>query len=175
MADKKLNEVTANATVDYVIGTLNDGSTVRISKADLRRAVMNLESMGVGRTPGSNWVRIAKTVSTSVNGNAFIVMVWRNYNTGQNESYTFSVNTMYNKAYVTQLSGGCCMTSNRRLTKVRVTGNTGSTFFFDIYLNSTTDPNEYRWIVIGGASALTTWESTPAAGANSKELETTDM
>lgn len=175
MADKKLNEVTANATVDYVIGTLNDGSTVRISKADLRRAVMNLESMGVGRTPGSNWLRIAKTVSTSVDGNAFIVMVWRNYNTGQNESYTFSVNTMYNKAYVTQLSGGCCMTSNRRLTKVRVTGNNASTFYFDIYLKSTTDPNEYRWIVIGGASALTTWESNPTAGANSKELETTDM
>lgn len=35
MADKKLNEVTANATVDYVIGTLEDGSTVRISKSDL--------------------------------------------------------------------------------------------------------------------------------------------
>lgn len=42
MADKKLNEVTANATVDYVIGTLNDGSTVRISKADLAAVVGGL-------------------------------------------------------------------------------------------------------------------------------------
>lgn len=40
MADKKLNEVTANATVDYVIGTLNDGSTVRISKANLATVVL---------------------------------------------------------------------------------------------------------------------------------------
>ena len=42
MADKKLNEVTANATVDYVIGTLNDGSTVRISKANLATVVGEL-------------------------------------------------------------------------------------------------------------------------------------
>lgn len=42
MADKKLNEVTANATVDYLIGTLNDGSTVRISKADLATVVGEL-------------------------------------------------------------------------------------------------------------------------------------
>lgn len=45
MADKKLNEVTANATVDYIIGTLNDGSTVRISKSDL--ADVLAEALGV--------------------------------------------------------------------------------------------------------------------------------
>lgn len=175
MADKKLNEVTANATVDYLIGTLNDGSTVRISKADLRKLVLNSGDMGSANKNGSNWVRIASSISTSINGGAFIVMVWRNYNSGQNESYTFSVNFMYNKAYVTQLSGGCCSTSYRRLTKVRCTGNTGGTFHFDIYLSSTNDPNTYNWCVIGGANALTTWESNPTAGANTTELPTTDM
>lgn len=39
MADKKLNEVTANATVDYLIGTLNDGSTVRISMDNLGKVL----------------------------------------------------------------------------------------------------------------------------------------
>lgn len=47
MSDKKLNEVTANATVDYIIGTLNDGSTVRISKSDL--ADVLAEALGVAK------------------------------------------------------------------------------------------------------------------------------
>lgn len=42
MADKKLNEVNANSTVDYVIGTLSNGNVVRISKADLAEVMKGL-------------------------------------------------------------------------------------------------------------------------------------
>ena len=62
MADKKLNEVTANATVDYVIGTLNDGSTVRISKADLAAVVGELLPVASdsqkGLMPAGNFTKL---------------------------------------------------------------------------------------------------------------------
>ena len=61
MADKKLNEVTANATVDYVIGTLNDGSTVRISKDDLAAVVGGLAFPYIKKTNNSSGVLRSKS------------------------------------------------------------------------------------------------------------------
>lgn len=174
MADKKLNEVTANATVDYVIGTLNDGSTVRISRADLRKLVLNTKNMNLLRASGVKWIRIAKSYNASNVGNSFIIMVNSMFNNSPNESYIFAVCVTYSKLYVTQLAGGSCTNSQKSIGKVRATCNSSETAYFDIYLNKTYS-NDYYWTVIGAGESLDGSESDPTAGTNTTELSTTDM
>lgn len=82
MADKKLNEVTANATVDYVIGTLNDGSTVRISKANLAAVLKTLlPTNGIMRLTYDKSITTSDTFQLTIEGTSrYFIVISYDYN-----------------------------------------------------------------------------------------------
>lgn len=154
----------------------NDGSGSGLD-ADLLDGVHAshiLERAYVGNSysqTSTGWFRIAESFSSDAVGIYGMLLLRREYNYANNESYVFSINVTYNQAAsITQISGHA---NNRLIDKIRVTGNTNSgVFYIDIHIATSTTNNGYCWTTIGGFKSLGSWRISPSAGKVVTEFTT---
>lgn len=143
---------------DQVEGIGDLTALTTTNKNNLVEAVNEVNGKTISSTPmtsistGVGWYRIATANGGGVAGKSFIVIVERFYNQSNNESYTFSINTAYNRvSTITQISG---IANFRAISEIRVVNEVGSNVFVDIFYLSP-NINNVRVTVIGnGASAL---------------------
>ena len=132
-----------------------------------------LERRGSGYSEpatATGWFRIAETLVRIDDGATFLLAIERNYNYTNNESYLFSISTSYNGGIsITQLSG---YANTRLITKIRVDWANGKIAYVDLYINTSSIKNEYRWYTIGCAKSYTAWTANPTLVGTAYEFTT---
>lgn len=138
MADKKLNEVTANATVDYLIGTLNDGSTVRISKADLAAVVGGLlpslktVSLKSFKADKDNWYRIAESTVGPNYPSSLVVNISNVYG---NENQKKILMYIAGDGYAENLATVLAKSADNAILKVRIVKKASTESSYKTYID----------------------------------------
>lgn len=135
-------------------------------------AAPSFSSKGVftSRITTIGWKRIARGIITGGGGCNMKVIISRNYNTNNNESYTFSISCAYNgKTSITQISG----TSNQRVvTAIRVVNTISGGIDVDMYYN-TNNNNDFYITVEGNGKPLNIIDA-PSETVGVTEIATTD-
>lgn len=151
----------------------NDGNGSGLD-ADLLDGVQyqNILERSYSKTNSLNstgWYRIAKTLSINGGSISFKLLLARDYNNGNNESYSFdiTINHDSNSASIVQTSG---YANTRLIKKIRVTGDHNSRQYVDIYYDHTLS-NNVKWTTIGCAESISA-ESNAAALTYTTEFET---
>ena len=119
----------------------------------------------------TGWYRIAETTTANNGGISFKLLLIREYNNSNNETYSFDITINHNstQASIVQTSG---YANDRLITKIRVTGNQNMKQYVDIYYNSS-KVNNVRWTTIGCAESIDA-ESNAEALTYTTEFETTN-
>ena len=144
---------TKNGTASIVGNLLERNHTVRY----------NLSATG--------WYRIGTFMNTLNQGNVCFLLVRREYNSQNNESYIFAITTGYSGAItISQLSG---QANVHQMTKIRVdyVNNTSTKPAIDIYM-STANQNNYAFTIIGSAQLSNTATLNPTLIGSQYEYST---
>lgn len=130
--------------------------------------ILERKYSGSADISSEGWYRIGQTKATDGEGTSFMFMIERSYYNTNNESYTFSVNIAYGAAItINQISG---VANTKLISKIRVTGSSGSTYYVDIYINGTAR-NTYYWTSYGQMESYTTATSEPFEESYTCEVE----
>ena len=144
---------TKNGTASLVGNLLERNHTVRY----------NLSATG--------WYRIGTFMNTLNQGNVCFLLVRREYNSQNNESYIFAITTGYSGAItISQLSG---QANIHQMTKIRVdyVNNASTKPAIDIYM-STANQNNYAFTIIGSAQLSNTATLNPTLIGSQYEYST---
>ena len=119
----------------------------------------------------TGWYRIAETTTANNGGISFKLLLTREYNNSNNETYSFDITINHNStsASIVQTSG---YANDRLITKIRVTGDHNTKQYVDIYYNSS-NVNNVKWTTIGSAESIDA-ESNAEALTYTTEFETTN-
>ena len=103
----------------------------------------------------TGWFRIASFLLNNGGGQDCILIINRSYNSANNESYKFSISSVYGGGInVTQLSG---YANTKLIDKIRIDYVDIGVAYIDLHISVSTNGNHYRWSTIGGATSYTAW------------------
>lgn len=145
----------------------NIGSSYEVITLGNHSRMPLLEKFDTARTnpiSGDQWLRIGESLNYTYVGVSFILMLNRAFNNASNESWTFSVNCVYNfNANIQKLSG---IYANKYIDKIRLVENPDThRVFIDIHYNAT-NPNSIGITFIGGAVTYGTPVINPIVTGN---------
>ena len=130
---------------------------------------MERETSGFARGTDVGWYRIAETYQNNSDSYSFLLGIQRSYGNTNNETYLFSICISYRgRISITQLSGSANI---RLIDKIRVDWGRNA-YYIDLYINTATDGNTYRWYTVGAAKSYTAWTANPTLNGTAYEFTT---
>lgn len=131
--------------------------------------ILERETSGFARGTDVGWYRIAETYQNNSDSYCFLLGIQRSYGYTNNETYLFSICISYRgRISITQLSGSANV---RLIDKIRIDWSRDA-FYIDLYINTATDGNTYRWYTVGAAKSYTAWTANPTLNGTAYEFTT---
>lgn len=131
--------------------------------------ILERETSGLTRGTDVGWYRIAETYQNNSDSFSFLLGVQRSYGVTNNETYLFSICISYRgRISITQLSG---YANDRLIDKIRVDWGRNA-YYIDLYINTATGGNTYRWYTVGAAKSYTAWTANPTLNGTAYEFTT---
>ena len=131
--------------------------------------ILERETSGFARGTDVGWYRIAETYQNNSNSYSFLLGIQRSYANTNNETYLFSICISYRgRISITQLSGSANV---RLIDKIRIDWARNA-YYIDLYINTATDGNTYRWYTVGAAKSYTAWTANPTLNGTAYEFTT---
>ena len=131
--------------------------------------ILERETSGFARGTDVGWYRIAETYQNNSDSYSFLLGIQRSYGNTNNETYLFSICISYRgRISITQLSGSANV---RLIDKIRIDWGRNA-YYIDLYINTATDGNTYRWYTVGAAKSYTAWTANPTLNGTAYEFTT---